>query len=862
MAIQDRATNILAELQGHEVGSRPLCFVTHSMGGLLVKEMLLQAAESQSRFGDFARVTKGVAFLSTPHTGSGLTQAVDALNLIYRGTQAIKDLKQNNAYLRQLGDRYRNLSDKLSLRNLVLYETQSTKGIFVVDPTSANPGLIGVSPIPVDANHTSICKPTSSESLVYKQIKRFIDEARMSVDQARSDNVKALSSPSDQTSALSPGLEILRRPIRELDPFDLEVHPAISPGHDAGDLPALPTYVNRPHDVQLRNIVQSAVSGKNAIAVLVGTSSSGKTRAVWEAVCQLPDTWSLWHPLSPARPRAVLDGIDRIPPRTVIWLNELQHYIVTSPPEVGEEVAARLRTLLRDDRKAPVLVLGTIWPEYIAKVVEDPTYGELDPRSHARSLISSSDIVVPDHFTKAELATVRETEDPRLAQAFAQSKSGEIAQYLAGAPALVRRYETAPPAAQAVIKVAIDGQRIGCTAALTIPFIKRAAAGYLSENQWMSLGENWLDQALEYTSFKTTGTAGLLVQHRPRPGLELDNPPQYQLADYIAQWGRKARCFEVPPTEFWEAGINCLVASEEIVLLGDAAAARWRIRHAAMLYQRAITMGCVSGLHRMGELEEKRGNIDQAQNYFREAAEAGMLVAQLKIAHILQENGDMTGAGHWLRLAANQGEFRALQSLATIAEETGDETKAIALLHEAVELASFRASGPLRQLARLQERLGAAKEAAALRERAKRGAQTVTRRSVEDIAARSGGLAALKRKLQGRVSEAQAKGVSADEMDLELLAEAYEADGELSEAEAIATLAAQEDDLSALLSLVAERFNRGQLRDAERLARMAADAGDSYGLQELARCSPTDLRLQQILRFGLEPDGQTSPPNG
>jgi triacylglycerol esterase/lipase EstA (alpha/beta hydrolase family) len=46
----------------------------HSMGGLLVKEILLHAPEGQS---NFRAATSGVVFLATPHTGSGVVRAVE-----------------------------------------------------------------------------------------------------------------------------------------------------------------------------------------------------------------------------------------------------------------------------------------------------------------------------------------------------------------------------------------------------------------------------------------------------------------------------------------------------------------------------------------------------------------------------------------------------------------------------------------------------------------------------------------------------------------------------------------------------------------------------------------------------------------
>lgn len=174
MPMQDRAINLMAELQNRGIGKRPLCFVTHSMGGLLAKEILLHAAEGHTAYATFATAARGVVFLGTPHTGSGLTKVVEALGLVYRATRAIEDLKRNSAHLRHLNDRYRDWAYESGIRSLVFFETYPTRRVQVVDQASANPGLPGVRPIPVDADHISICKPTDRDSLVYGQVRRFI----------------------------------------------------------------------------------------------------------------------------------------------------------------------------------------------------------------------------------------------------------------------------------------------------------------------------------------------------------------------------------------------------------------------------------------------------------------------------------------------------------------------------------------------------------------------------------------------------------------------------------------------------------------------------------------------------------------
>ncbi|WP_125677076.1 tetratricopeptide repeat protein [Amycolatopsis sp. WAC 04182] len=178
MPIQDRAINLLAHLESHGVGQRPLCFVTHSMGGLVVKEMLLHAADGRADYTEFATATRGVVFLATPHTGSDVVTmaVVKALSIIYRKTPAVDALERNSTHLRQLNTRYRNwaVHPTTNIDHKIFYETRPTKGVQVVDAGSADPGIPGQTPIPVDADHIDICKPSAPSDLVYSQVKRFI----------------------------------------------------------------------------------------------------------------------------------------------------------------------------------------------------------------------------------------------------------------------------------------------------------------------------------------------------------------------------------------------------------------------------------------------------------------------------------------------------------------------------------------------------------------------------------------------------------------------------------------------------------------------------------------------------------------
>lgn len=176
MAMPDRTINVLAALKVKHIGERPLIFVTHSMGGLIAKEALLHAAYGRTEFASFAEMTKGVVFLGTPHNGSRLTETVEALGKIYRGTAAIRDLRSNDAHLRHLSTRYRNwiLESETGIEHLVFFETKPTKGVQVVEAGSADPGLPRAIPVAVDADHIQICKPSSRDHMVYGRIRNFV----------------------------------------------------------------------------------------------------------------------------------------------------------------------------------------------------------------------------------------------------------------------------------------------------------------------------------------------------------------------------------------------------------------------------------------------------------------------------------------------------------------------------------------------------------------------------------------------------------------------------------------------------------------------------------------------------------------
>ncbi len=398
------------------------------------------------------------------------------------------------------------------------------------------------------------------------------------------------------------------------DPFALEVHRPVQPEDAPAGLPELPAYVPREHDQVLAQMVRAPAAGRSGIAVLVGGSSTGKTRACWEALHLLRDQqpgWRVWHPIDPTRPEAALAELPRIGPRTVVWLNEAQFYLAAADGGLGERVAAGLRELLRDPARAPVLVLATLWRQYWDTLTARPPGGGADPHAQARELLAGHDITVPAAFTTAQLHELGQAGDARLAlAAAAAAQDGQVTQFLAGAPELLARYRNAPPAVTALIHAAMDARRLGMGVGLPLAFLEAAAPGYLSDTEWDALGEDWLEQALVYTAVPCKGVRGPLTRIRPRParprgiragsrdsedlltGGQAGSPsvPLYRLADYLDQHGRQHRKSQIPPAEFWAAAADHVAPADQVAL-GDAADARGLYRDAAQLHKNAAAAG-------------------------------------------------------------------------------------------------------------------------------------------------------------------------------------------------------------------------------------------------------------------------------
>lgn len=173
--LHERANNLLETLASYQIGKRPVILIAHSLGGLLAKEMLRISKECTDKDWQlFAKSTKLVAFLATPHAGAELASLIKFIAPRISSTH-IDVLTNDGGYLRSLNQSYRDLAQTLSIQTVPYYEKHKTKGLaVVVSPDSADPGAGTVHPVAIEADHISICKPANRDSLVFVSLCRHI----------------------------------------------------------------------------------------------------------------------------------------------------------------------------------------------------------------------------------------------------------------------------------------------------------------------------------------------------------------------------------------------------------------------------------------------------------------------------------------------------------------------------------------------------------------------------------------------------------------------------------------------------------------------------------------------------------------
>ncbi|EON63739.1 hypothetical protein W97_02967 [Coniosporium apollinis CBS 100218] len=137
--LDDFARSLLVKLSAvrhRPEQARPIIFICHSMGGIVVKRALILAVLDAPEYDSIRSAVTGILFLGTPHHGSGATQypqvLANVVNVALAGssgfvgrirTDLIKSLEKDSKVLKSISTNFRNRASKFKIVSFVEQKT-------------------------------------------------------------------------------------------------------------------------------------------------------------------------------------------------------------------------------------------------------------------------------------------------------------------------------------------------------------------------------------------------------------------------------------------------------------------------------------------------------------------------------------------------------------------------------------------------------------------------------------------------------------------------------------------------------------------------------------------------------------------
>ncbi|KAI8959297.1 hypothetical protein F5Y11DRAFT_306744 [Daldinia sp. FL1419] len=187
--ILHHANELIASLHRERANDpkRPLVFIAHSLGGIVVK-IMLKTSDDQPTYQDLIKSTGGVIFLGTPHRGStaadrGLLVAnLARFAFLKSNDRILRALRAESDILESYRDSFNHLLHKVQLHVYSFYETERMLNIpginsMIVPYESAVIGdILYETRQSTQKNHSEICKFAEVEDDVYKSVSFAIKE--------------------------------------------------------------------------------------------------------------------------------------------------------------------------------------------------------------------------------------------------------------------------------------------------------------------------------------------------------------------------------------------------------------------------------------------------------------------------------------------------------------------------------------------------------------------------------------------------------------------------------------------------------------------------------------------------------------
>ncbi|RYP68486.1 hypothetical protein DL771_006638 [Monosporascus sp. 5C6A] len=195
--VYDIAWDFLVALEAerrHEP-SRPILFVAHSLGGIIVKEMLRRSNSCQAYQSHFHNVfssTIGIVFFGTPHGGADPRGFLrDVAETLFRAAgfsvndQIVNTLLPSSERLRELRDEFGPIAHE---QNWMIHSFQEESGIKylngrkVVEDTSSYLNFPRIETTQhIGRNHMDMCRFTGLDDIEYKKVAAVLDRITRTV---------------------------------------------------------------------------------------------------------------------------------------------------------------------------------------------------------------------------------------------------------------------------------------------------------------------------------------------------------------------------------------------------------------------------------------------------------------------------------------------------------------------------------------------------------------------------------------------------------------------------------------------------------------------------------------------------------
>ena len=183
--IEDQAGMLLHAINMERTSAaekkRPLIFVAHSLGGIVVKKALIIAHERSSEYDQLLKSVSAMVLFGVPHRGSNVAFWANFAANILSASQVganpnfVHSLQRNSKAFSDISRQF--IERAADLKKIyTFYELEKLHNILVVDKDSARLALPNEISVAVSANHRDICKFNGAESKKYRPVWRAVEE--------------------------------------------------------------------------------------------------------------------------------------------------------------------------------------------------------------------------------------------------------------------------------------------------------------------------------------------------------------------------------------------------------------------------------------------------------------------------------------------------------------------------------------------------------------------------------------------------------------------------------------------------------------------------------------------------------------